>query len=77
MSRLSRKILPYVYIYNIYIIYIYILIIYLVYLSENPWNSEGFLDLSISISNTASRLRFYSGLKLMAYTDSYWVTEKS
>ena len=31
--------------------------------------------LHLSISNTASSLRFYTGLKLMAYTGFYWVIE--
>ena len=31
--------------------------------------------LNLSISNTVSSLRFYTGLKLMAYTGFYWVIE--
>ena len=38
-----------------------------------PLKFWGLLD--VSISNTASSLRFYTGLKLMAYTGFYWVIE--
>ena len=42
-------------------------------LTWKPLKFWGLLDLSIS--NTASSLRFYTGLKLMAYIGFYWVIE--